>query len=180
MEHSTPATLDELATLYLRARDTPCPKCDYNRRDGTTAACPECGTDIIASMESLPYALVLGPKRLRFIAISTAAIAIVTGLVNAGELWLLNNTTVYGPNGAPAIALWQAYGRTMTMLGIGIAAPFVAMFYIVRVLIESLRTRPTPSQTAHQGRRLNSAMLWLAVAIFVPGFDRIVMLLQII
>lgn len=38
-----PATPDELAATYLRARDVPCPGCGYNRRDGATAACPECG-----------------------------------------------------------------------------------------------------------------------------------------
>lgn len=38
-----PATPDELAPLYLRDRDVPCPGCGYNRRGGTSAACPECG-----------------------------------------------------------------------------------------------------------------------------------------
>ena len=38
----TPASLDETAILYLRARDVPCPECGYNRRDGTEARCPEC------------------------------------------------------------------------------------------------------------------------------------------
>lgn len=38
-----PATPDELAAIYLRARDVPCPNCGYNRRDGQSAACPECG-----------------------------------------------------------------------------------------------------------------------------------------
>ena len=54
--HSTPAaTNDELATLYLRDRDTPCPNCTYNRRDGTSDKCPECGSpiSIIAAPEGL-------------------------------------------------------------------------------------------------------------------------------
>lgn len=38
----TPATPDELAALYFRGHDVPCPGCGYNRRDGTTAVCPEC------------------------------------------------------------------------------------------------------------------------------------------
>lgn len=38
-----PATPDELAALFLRGRDVPCPGCGYNRRDGTASACPECG-----------------------------------------------------------------------------------------------------------------------------------------
>ena len=43
---NAPATPDQLAALYLRHRDTPCPACGYNRRDGATAACPECGEAI--------------------------------------------------------------------------------------------------------------------------------------
>lgn len=42
----TPATPTELAALYLRDRDVPCLSCNYNRRDGTTTACPECGTSL--------------------------------------------------------------------------------------------------------------------------------------
>lgn len=38
---------DELAALYLRNRDTPCPGCGYNRRDGHTRACPECGIEFV-------------------------------------------------------------------------------------------------------------------------------------
>ncbi len=41
------ATNDELAELYLRGRDTPCPSCNYNRRDSTSATCPECGTKLV-------------------------------------------------------------------------------------------------------------------------------------
>lgn len=43
---TSPATNDELAVLYLRDRDTPCPSCNYNRRDGTTSTCPECATEL--------------------------------------------------------------------------------------------------------------------------------------
>lgn len=43
------ATPDELAALYLRGRDVPCPGCGYNRRDGITAACPECLNRLVVS-----------------------------------------------------------------------------------------------------------------------------------
>jgi len=39
---TTPATPDEIAAIYLRARDVSCPVCGYNRRDGITHHCPEC------------------------------------------------------------------------------------------------------------------------------------------
>lgn len=42
----THATPDELAAIYLRARDVPCPGCGYNRRDGVAAACPECSAPL--------------------------------------------------------------------------------------------------------------------------------------
>ena len=43
---SLPATTDELAALFLCGRDSPCPSCNYNRRDGTTSTCPECGEQL--------------------------------------------------------------------------------------------------------------------------------------
>lgn len=33
----------DIIALYLQGRDVPCPACNYNRRDDTTPACPECG-----------------------------------------------------------------------------------------------------------------------------------------
>lgn len=45
-QSTTPATDDQLAALYLRDRDIECPSCDYNRRDGDSSTCPECGCAI--------------------------------------------------------------------------------------------------------------------------------------
>lgn len=39
---------------YLRAHDTPCPKCTYQLRDLPRAQCPECGT--VLGRENLPQA----------------------------------------------------------------------------------------------------------------------------
>lgn len=33
----------DIIALYLQGRDVLCPACNYNRRDDTTPACPECG-----------------------------------------------------------------------------------------------------------------------------------------
>ena len=38
------ASDDELAAIYLRDRDVPCPSCAYNRRGGHSSTCPECGS----------------------------------------------------------------------------------------------------------------------------------------
>lgn len=40
------ASENELAALYLRDRDVDCPSCGYNRRDGNSSSCPECGCAI--------------------------------------------------------------------------------------------------------------------------------------
>ncbi len=37
------AAPSDIIALYLKGRDVPCPACNYNRRDDTTPACPECG-----------------------------------------------------------------------------------------------------------------------------------------
>tara|TARA_R110002072_G_scaffold42064_2_gene117371 strand:+ start:29759 stop:30277 length:519 start_codon:yes stop_codon:yes gene_type:complete len=44
INQSNQASDDELAAIYLRDRDVPCPSCDYNRRDGQSSTCPECGS----------------------------------------------------------------------------------------------------------------------------------------
>ncbi len=60
-DQPTPATPDELAAIYLRARDVPCPGCGYNLRDGSVAACPEC--DHTLSLAAANQALVRPPAR---------------------------------------------------------------------------------------------------------------------
>jgi len=41
-----PSHNDAMITLFLKDRDEPCPSCGYNRRDGTTSTCPECGSQL--------------------------------------------------------------------------------------------------------------------------------------
>ncbi len=179
MQHPTPATPDELATVFLRARDIPCPNCNYNRRDSTTAACPECGTDIITA-ENLPFAAVLGPKRLRIIAFSIASAALVVALFNLGELWQLSNAVVYLPNGPPQASTWRTFGSMMVTLGLGTLGAFVSLCYAARILTESRGSSRLPHQVVRQGHRLNSAILWLAVAVLLPGIRHLLMLAQLI
>lgn len=70
---NTPATPDELAALYLRARDVTCPSCGYNRRDGTSATCPECQAPINFDecMSTLPI-------ELSEVAMTTSAVICIT------------------------------------------------------------------------------------------------------
>ncbi|MFT5423172.1 MAG: hypothetical protein ACI89L_000946 [Phycisphaerales bacterium] len=73
--HPEPATADELAAFYLRGRDVPCHECGYNRRDGTGAACPECGVAIEIDSDSQH----LSPRAAGTIRLALVAV-LVTGL----------------------------------------------------------------------------------------------------
>ena len=95
-QHHAPASSDQLAALYLRDRDTPCPSCNYNRRDGTTTICPECGsplTIIAASIHQERENLLLAKLVLLFIALfsilETGKYVYYLGLRHAigGGLW---------------------------------------------------------------------------------------------
>jgi len=72
----TRATPDELAELYLRGRDVPCPGCGYNRRDGIGAHCPECRYSF--DISSLKYKV--GAKPIIALTVSLVACALA-GLV---------------------------------------------------------------------------------------------------
>lgn len=61
------ATPDELATIYLRARDVSCPGCGYNRRDGQTTICPECDVYIRIRIED-PHTVQFGTRRASILA----------------------------------------------------------------------------------------------------------------
>ncbi|MCC5824032.1 MAG: hypothetical protein LAT64_13185 [Phycisphaerales bacterium] len=82
-----PAAPDELATLYLRARDVPCPGCGYNRRDGTAAACPECQISVHLTDNSADRWLSLSKRRSRIIAWSLLLICIIYWVVFIASAW---------------------------------------------------------------------------------------------
>lgn len=80
-----PATPDELAALFLRGRDVPCPGCGYNRRDGTTAACPECTAEVALSVQPKSTTVVLSTQRARVIAACLLVIALVLMIESLGS-----------------------------------------------------------------------------------------------
>lgn len=55
------ANENELAELFLRGRDVDCPSCGYNRRDGKTSTCPECGC--VIAMQAYDRDHPLDPQR---------------------------------------------------------------------------------------------------------------------
>lgn len=69
-EPTQPASRDELATVYLKGRDVPCPNCNYNRRDATRSKCPECQSPIeIGELQPQQFAISRSHARLIFMAI---------------------------------------------------------------------------------------------------------------
>ena len=66
---------DEILSLYLQDRDTPCPGCGYNRKDSTTPKCPECGLSIslfVAPIHHDRNTMRMGKAFFWFIAIFSA------------------------------------------------------------------------------------------------------------
>ncbi len=78
----TPATPDELAAIFLRARDVPCPACGYNRRDGTTAVCPECDRFLKLMPPSHDVAPAVGVTAITM-AVIIALAALALGIASA-------------------------------------------------------------------------------------------------
>jgi len=85
-QHATP---DELAVLYLKDRDVPCPGCAYNRRDGTQAACPECQEPVRVG-EVHPERLAFARRHIRVIFATISLFSLITLAV-----YILHLTSTY-------------------------------------------------------------------------------------
>lgn len=77
MSHA-PLNPDELAAAYLSSRDVPCPNCEYNRRGGVTASCPECGHAIAIRHEDGGW-----EQQLRHLAIRILTMLMVLCIAHA-------------------------------------------------------------------------------------------------
>ncbi|MEM9374141.1 MAG: hypothetical protein AAGA55_10905 [Planctomycetota bacterium] len=107
-----PATPDELAALYLRGRDVPCPGCGYNLRDGTSAVCPECTHHF--TLHAADYKL-SAPRRavLTCCVLSGALLGLVCSYVLIGES--VSGSGNFGP--------WYDYTTlTLAFLTLGLHA----------------------------------------------------------
>ncbi len=115
----TQATPDELATLFLRGRDVPCPGCTYNRRDGTSATCPECRYTLIVS-----YAVSI-PRQLKLALLGMlACINLLIAL--PAMLWFVGE----GMEGSYNFGAWYGWA----MLGVAITT-FVLHGSVLRFLV---------------------------------------------
>ncbi|MEZ6242784.1 MAG: hypothetical protein R3B57_07045 [Phycisphaerales bacterium] len=76
-----PASLDEIARLFLRGRDFDCPGCGYNRRDGAGATCAECGRALRIHVDTAERG------RLRNGIILLLVAVVVTSVVDIAVYW---------------------------------------------------------------------------------------------
>ncbi|GJM19621.1 MAG: hypothetical protein DHS20C14_18340 [Phycisphaeraceae bacterium] len=159
----TAAGDDEIARVYLRGRDAPCPKCGYNRRDGREAACPECG-----------HALTLAPGGLQ---------AARAGRVAAG--WLFGSMLAMGVPGTALVVILALLSRSwgvsaediviFTTLGALFALPMACGFWGYRVTRRRLRSGEVNAADVRRIRTAGIVMvaatvLLYAVTFLSPGF----------
>ena len=104
------ATNDQLAALYLRDRDTPCPSCNYNRRDGTTSTCPECGDQMkligLSTEEHAHDHEIINTLMLALIALALIEFA-VHSITLADYFYLISRTGVVTTTIAPKYMITQ-------------------------------------------------------------------------
>lgn len=154
-----PATPDEIATLYLRARDTPCPGCGYNRRDGTTAACPECHAAVHLSDNSADRWLSLSKRRSKVIAWSLLLFCIIYWVAYAASIWEIIQII------AVDMRSWNFWWY---ILHIAVYAPFVVCLPLAAwQLICLIRSRSDAHIPSEHGILLHRACRWCIIA-FIP------------
>jgi hypothetical protein len=142
------ATPDELAALYLRARDVPCPNCNYNRRDGVAAACPECAHSLWLAPET-PDHLPVKARFARFLLWSLTAFGAIT--ISFG-IYVL----IVSPPGNFPTRMDYIYWA------IGVVVPSVAMLVGIRYAIPAIRRSRTHRRAA--ARYFSLAILSFAAA----------------
>ena len=140
------ATPDELAAVYLRARDVPCPGCGYNRRGGAVAACPECEHDLLVR-DGTPLESHAQLRDLRRIA---SIILVAVGLSIAGNLFNLGRT---------ALLMSQSGMPWSTLLPSVIWVVLNLLFGLIAIVLARKAARALRPSPADTGRALRLLML---------------------
>jgi hypothetical protein len=128
-----PATPDELAAFYLRARDVPCPGCNYNRRDGTAAECPECQTLIRLADNCADNWLSLSKRRSIFVGWIMLALCIAYWVGHCVSVWEV--TQIISVDIRPWTQWWWILHLVVWIPAV-ICLPLAA-WYFVRMLRQS-------------------------------------------
>lgn len=153
-----PATPDELAAVYLRGRDVPCPGCGYNRHDGTTAACPECTAKVALSVQPKSATVLLSAQRARVIAACLLVIALVLMIESLGA------TFIY----ARAIAMSGGWSSTFGQWMIAAIICLLVSCFMTPLAINTLRTISHCDSGTRNARRITILTIALAIGL-VPG-----------
>ncbi len=155
----TQATPDELAPSYFRGRDVACPGCGYNRRDGLTAACPECRTPIQISDNGAERWLSLSRRRAMFIGVVMLTFSTVYWISYCHSAWEMIETISVDP---------RSWTRGWWILHYALWMPAVCCLPIAAWhFIRMLRRRPINS-TGHadrSGASFHRGILWCVIAI---------------
>lgn len=125
--NDTPLSSDELAAAYLKSRDIPCPNCDYNRRDGVSAACPECGFTLAILHEEGGWKKNFTTLASRFLAI-LMVLTIAHALVSGRGVYFWLNIAISG--GMPGL-----YGYFYLIQGV------IGVIAHLTIFLIALRTR---------------------------------------
>lgn len=151
------ATPDELAALYLRGRDVPCPGCGYNRRDGTAAACPECGAGLSVGGAVTERGMTMNPPRATAVVMILLTLSVFLminfGLATAWAWWVAftNPGLVVGRHWVSGVV----YG-----IGFTCTIPAVALSAALCTHRKALFRKPRRA-----GNRFAATSLWLFVAV---------------
>lgn len=114
----------DLLLAFVRERDVPCPRCDYNLRNLTTPVCPECREPLtlkvgVQRVPILPLLLTEAPGAFCAIAFGlflTMCVLHGPPPVSQSEVWLTATFLALSGIGAVALAICH---RWFLCLGIG-------------------------------------------------------------
>lgn len=138
-----PATDDELAAFYLRARDVLCANCGYNRRDGTGAACPECQAQLNVHTGTPRAGAFLGPGLGKAIAIALLLVSLlITGLYASSTY----DAIQYYANPVFPVPLVLGYHISAWVYATATALFIAALITQARLLAALTRGPPTPDR----------------------------------
>jgi hypothetical protein len=159
-EPAKPATPDELATLFLRARDIACPACGYNRRGGVTAACPECRATLPVG-ETTQTLRPRTTQSIRRCARLTLIFACLLVIPTARSTWLTVDAWLTDPTSSLFAKPWFVYASLVT--AVATLAAWIILIAMSALALRSPRTagpdRPVRALLTGYTALLGAAML---------------------
>jgi hypothetical protein len=147
---SVQAPIDDKAALvaFLGHRDVACPRCDYNLRNATSAACPECGEAV---------RLTVGLER----PIMGALLATIAPMLGCGVCAIIFIVLIMVAPGAPRGFVFMTF--VMFLSGLGAAAVIVCRRAFMRQSRAAQRAWAIASIIVH------AALVAMVVSVLIYG-----------